>query len=266
MTEIGTLEITTKIGCSVYCKHCPQNVLIDSYKSDIMDMSFDTFSRCIDKLPSGYRVDFSGMCEPFLNPLCVDFLCYIKDTHMVSLFTTMQGLTLDGLRRLVGVPFYPMVIHVADANQNSKIDVNDEYIKKLKFVSQNFNCEYMSHGNPHPQVIDIIGSCAHIAVMDNPVTRAGNVDCLSPVFTTSPIICRSSGDLLNRNGLLPNGDVVVCCMDYSLTNILGNLLRSSYEEIFNSTIKKTLIDNTKSYDKMCICRKCENITFRMDIE
>lgn len=35
----GTLEITTKIGCKVNCKFCPQNLLIKNYFSNSNDAS-----------------------------------------------------------------------------------------------------------------------------------------------------------------------------------------------------------------------------------
>ena len=36
---------------------------------------------------------------------------------------------------------------------------------------------------------------------------------------------------MNHNVLLPNGDVVLCCMDFGMQHVLGNLKRQSYEEI-----------------------------------
>ena len=62
-----SIEITTKIGCPVQCKYCPQDKLIANYKSDKTMMDFKDFRRWIDKVPTHVRVDFSGMCEPFLN-------------------------------------------------------------------------------------------------------------------------------------------------------------------------------------------------------
>jgi hypothetical protein len=37
----------------------------------------------------------------------------------------------------------------------------------------------------------------------------------------------------DQNVLLPNGDVVLCCMDYGLRHVLGNLLRQEYHELFS---------------------------------
>ena len=42
------------------------------------------------------------------------------------------------------------------------------------------------------------------------------------------------GSKLNHSVLLPNGDVVLCCMDYSIKHKVGNLLEQEYCEIFSS--------------------------------
>ena len=52
---------------------------------------------------------------------------------------------------------------------------------------------------------------------------------------------------LYHNVMLPNGDVSLCCMDYGLEYILGNLFEQTYEEIVPP-------------DEACfkICQTCEN--------
>ena len=52
---------------------------------------------------------------------------------------------------------------------------------------------------------------------------------------------------LYHNVLMPNGDVSLCCMDYGLDNIIGNLDNQSYEEVIPQA-------NT-CYD---MCLSCEN--------
>ena len=52
---------------------------------------------------------------------------------------------------------------------------------------------------------------------------------------------------LYHNVLLPNGDVSLCCMDYGLDNILGNLDSQTWEEI---------IPEPETCYTMCL--SCEN--------
>jgi len=46
---------------------------------------------------------------------------------------------------------------------------------------------------------------------------------------------------------LPNGDLSVCCQDYSLEKILGNILEEDYDDLMPPPLT--------TYD---ICSRCEN--------
>jgi len=52
---------------------------------------------------------------------------------------------------------------------------------------------------------------------------------------------------LYHNVLLPNGDVSLCCMDYGLEQILGNLFESEYDDIMPKPLS--------CFD---LCNYCEN--------
>ena len=71
--------------------------------------------------------------------------------------------------------------------------------------------------------------------------------------------CNEKNDaILQNNILLPNGYIELCCMDYSLDYIIGDLNRSTYEEISDGD-KIWLIRNELIYGKEnhnVICRKC----------
>ena len=49
----------------------------------------------------------------------------------------------------------------------------------------------------------------------------------------------SMGVGLNQNVMFPNGDVVICCSDWSLSKITGNLLDTNYNDL-NRTWDKEL--------------------------
>ena len=70
VSQRPTLEITSRIGCSVHCRFCPQEVLLKRYdtkKRDVL-LKYETFKICLDKTPKNLIVDFAGYAEPFLNP------------------------------------------------------------------------------------------------------------------------------------------------------------------------------------------------------
>ena len=64
-------------------------------------------------------------------------------------------------------------------------------------------------------------------------TRAGNVvrnDLVQIASKAIPMTC-GCPERLYHGVLLPNGDMSLCCMDYGLKHIHGNLLTQSYDEI-----------------------------------
>jgi radical SAM protein with 4Fe4S-binding SPASM domain len=75
------------------------------------------------------------------------------------------------------------------------------------------------------------------------------------------LTCRST-PFYDRNVLLPNGDVVLCCMDYNLKHVIGNLLTQTYAEIFAGEPLAEIIkwNEAARFDKCSICKSCENVT------
>ena len=64
----------------------------------------------------------------------------------------------------------------------------------------------------------------------------------------------------HSNILLPNGDVILCCMDYGLKHKLGNLLDQSYNEILNSTEIQKLnkLNNQLGFSEETLCKSCND--------
>ena len=61
---------------------------------------------------------------------------------------------------------------------------------------------------------------------------------------------------------MPNGDVLLCCMDYSYKHRIGNLMEGSYYDLFRSAeLAEIRVSNMQpTPDKCSICRSCENVT------
>lgn len=75
------------------------------------------------------------------------------------------------------------------------------------------------------------------------------------------ISCSLCGKALNHNILLPDGRVLLCCMDYGMKHVLGNLMEQSYEEIMNGkeiNKIKDAINGDESID--VLCRGCSSAT------
>src|SRR5512145_40995 len=100
----GTLEITTRIGCPVRCRYCPQPVLVQAYGGSPRRMAMETFCACVERVPNTVRIDFSGMAEPWLHPDCLAMLHFAADRgHPLALFTTLLEMKSSDLAALAAL-------------------------------------------------------------------------------------------------------------------------------------------------------------------
>lgn len=255
-----TMEFTLRVGCRNMCKYCPQLLIIKKYnklKGDVI-MSFETFKICLDKISKDVRIDFSGMAEPWLNSDATKMLFYAhkNDYKNISVFTTTVGMTEKDFEKIKNIPFSEFMVHLADGEGNTKIQVTENYLKLLNKIKKADikNISYMTMGKIHPLLKKSFGKLAEEKQM---LSRAGNLGFLPKIFHYGQIMCNSPSGL-KHNILLPNGDVYLCCMDYGLTHKLGNLLTDNYESLFKEKefIKiKQKLKNEKLGN--IICRHCE---------
>lgn len=104
-----TMEITPIVGCSVNCRYCPQKLFINEYyktnKFRKNRMSLEEFKICLEKLPLNTLVEFAGFVEPFLNEYSIDMMEYANQLgYRMTLFTTLVGLKLDDIHRILKIP------------------------------------------------------------------------------------------------------------------------------------------------------------------
>ena len=243
------LEITTHIGCPINCTDCPQALLRERYDGRL-DLDFEDYKKVIDKLPDG-RIDFSGMCEPFANPKCTDMILYAAEKHPIALYTTLQGSTMEDYERLKGVKFDIVVLHIPDKDGRSHFQVTDEYLELLKA----WDCHsYSCHGAIDDRVLPVL---KHRPIITYIHDRAGNVkDRPHKTVPNRHIYCATSIKAMNHNVLLPDGTVLMCCMDYGMTGVFGNLFTQSYEEVLNSPTAKAMRETLNEGES--ICRHCTN--------
>ena len=252
------MEITTGIGCIVSCKFCPQKTFLSAYKSNMRKLSLENFKSVLEKMPNTVVVVFSGFAEPFLNEDCTKMILYAsRKGHPVSVFTTGTGMSVKNVNDICGIQFsaYPhggFVLHLADAQGYANIKVDDAYLELLKAIKEAniHNLLLRSMGALHPEVASIFQQ--DLVKTQTMNSRAGyltaegvEIDCCSCVHD-SAVMC-GRDEYVYNNVLLPNGDVVLCCQDFGLKHILGNLLENKYENI---------IPNPLSVFELC--KKCHN--------
>jgi hypothetical protein len=174
----------------------------------------------------------------------------------VAVFTTCVGMTEADVERIRSIPFITFVVHLPDDGSIMPFPKMHGYRDVLAHLcaSHLANLQFMSMGSPHPDVAGV--GCGNISGYIRS-SRAGNVSCHRPVRKTGAIRCIPSPKM-RRNVLLPNGDVVLCCHDYGMENILGNLLVCRYEDLFTGMPYRNILarqENEESGD--ILCRHCD---------
>jgi hypothetical protein len=270
------MELTTMIGCPLMCTFCPQDNLRTNYGKGIKYMQPVDLIKVLVKLPKNTRIDFSGMSEPWANPECTQMLeMVLYMGFKVAIYTTLYGMT-DPERVRKVLESHPeqvevIMLHLPDANGNMKGWKNNEEWQRAAAVISHTNVPcgvgamtMDKNGVVHPDLQPMVGQLAGWVGH----TRADSLDpeqVAGQALSVTPrndfaLTCRST-PFYDRNVLLPNGDVVLCCMDYNLKHVIGNLLTQTYDEMMQGKPLQDLIkmNEADGFDKCSICKSCENV-------
>lgn len=119
-----------------------------------------------------------------------------------------------------------------------------------------------AQGEPHPRIKKMCEGKFDISTSLH--DRAGNLqseNLLHKQNESGILSCTLCGQDLNHNVLLPDGTLLLCCMDYGMKHVLGNLRKETYEEIMTgehiNRIKEGLLGDEKID---ILCRMCSNAT------
>ena len=244
MTIFGPrrLEITTMNYCKIRCiPFCPQDAFVQAYKGRKAYLSFEDFALALSHTPEDVGMNFAGFVEPFLNPEAIDMVEYAHDMgRTIYLYTTLVGLTPEGVDRLAKVKLKELCLHLPDANGIAKIpdDANSREVlaRALRKL--------------HPT--------AFVSMNDHfrPNNRAGNAPMPDfHVRTRGPFVC-SWLHAIYSPVMLPDGTCCCCCMDWGLRHILGNILECTYDDLLKSKEWKMLRHNSWGLNGNTLCRTC----------
>jgi len=228
-------------------------------------MTWNLYKKCIDKVPQNVEIGFGGFSEAFQNPLCTNMILYAKKKHhRIKIYTTLVSSNLKDIDTLLsnlsldkGGKDY-MYIHLPSVEKFDQIRITKHYKIILKrLVSSNLpNIVFLQHGSLLNKSLTKIMKSRNVQYF--PVnSRVGT----TPQFLNIKIpkkrgIISCSIKLRDRI-LLPNGNVVICCQDFGLRHIVGNLYNSKFSDI----IKNKKIDFIRSAwadeSKDVLCRYCD---------
>ncbi len=264
---MSALEITTHIGCSNACSYCPQNKLVKAYSAKNADrtMSFQVFKECINKVPVSVNVHFSGMCDPWLNPACSRMLLYAYDKgHKLSVYTGLAGITESDLDLFENINFRDFSVHLPSLESCMNFEVNADYLNRVSRLASGRmkNLFFRAHGNELlPSIQSIMNKMKRQVDWFPLTTRAGNIQLDGVAHYTKRRKTIGCVRHFRQNILLPNGDVLLCCADYGMQHVLGNLLVSGYDNLFTSEEFLKVKRGVWCEASDILCKYCDGYTY-----
>ena len=263
--KMRKLEVTTMAPCHLGCTFCPHEIFQRNYLSANRSkiMSLEIFLKCLSKLPIEIGISFGGMSEPFLNPLCTDMILEAKSRgHTIEIFTTLVGLTYSKLRQWtdalsLGYAQHEdrVFVHLPSAEGHDKLPVTREYLSCLEHLAtHDCKVEFHYHGSR------IADSISHIKFDDRlqhwPLhNRATNETQILRMTKrkVGQIACVMNAEV---NILLPDGEVCLCCQDFGIEHILGNLSTNETKSLYESSAFKNILKGWYDDSLEIPCRYC----------
>ena len=259
-----TIEISLYVGCGVNCSYCPQLSLFK--RSEKKTLSVAEYKILLAKIPKFVGIAFIGMSEPLLHKDFKEILEHtIQENYKVVCFTTLPdkypehvSLFLDSSLWLV------RSLHIRD-DQMSYKNNSDFYYKNVE--------AYFSQINTTIKKDRISILTKNVDPIIERLLTKYNLN--SHVYRTEPFVrikapmkyratpnkpikgnicCSEKHDKIQH--LLPDGDVVLCCMDVEKNHVLGNLFKDSYESLFRSAEYNKILEGFTNDKIKTICRTC----------
>jgi Iron-sulfur cluster-binding domain len=236
------LEITTSARCSVDCRlFCPQNTVFKSaYEPSTKFLSLPDFKLAIRTVPKDVWIAFAGFSEPFMNHEAIDMMEYARsEGHKLTLFSTLVGLTKEGIERIRNANPEVFVLHTPDNRGIAHIPDTDNYRELLSLAFRRLN---------------VTGTSIMSSNFESN-ERAGNCEKVKPRHVRGPIMCRKLDH--PEFVMLPDLRVVGCCMAWSLEWVVGSLRLQTFQEIIDGAEYQRVRRNRLALDGDTICRRCK---------
>ncbi len=234
-------NFSTRMGCSVACAFCPQKALMSNYKSSERLLTRDNFIKAISNIKGSpvKSIGFGSFSEPLENENFYDFVNMAFDNgYGVDISTTLKNLSIDGLKKIKDRDiFYGISIQPIGINNRYGLPDEEAWGNIRKFFELN------PKGNIHLWCVDNnlsdddkeilnkrVERYTSIKIEYNKITsRGGIITNLgnTPLLKQKSLVCK----LFLGPVILPNGDITICCNDFSLKHISGNIYKQTLNEI-----------------------------------
>lgn len=237
----NSMEFTMQVGCSVGCNFCPQGTFVKNYKSNIKRFSKENFEKALSNLEgsSVKEIKFSGFSEPLENNEIYDFvrIAYNKG-YKVELITTLKHFSKEQFEKIKDLSI-TCHISIQPPSLNNRKGLSDEEawenIAQLLSASPKcnivFGCLDNNLSTWHKNALKDLERKLNISIKYEKYTqRAGYLNKSDINLKHQQLICKHNMGPV----ALPNGDLALCCMDFGLKHIIGNIFEQKYTTILNN--------------------------------
>ena len=279
----SSLEITVSPACSKLCDYCPQTEYIGNYKKKFSNedkfLTLNTLKEVSKNIPQSTIIKWTGFTEPLD---CKEFDSSVQflseKGYRQQISTTLLGREnsqkyyLENLNK-----FFEHTLHLPDDIKLMKGKFDDKYknyveevIKQLHKNKIEFSI-FLIGENFHPIIQEMIKRLVKEFNLDDKVIIAKYLNTRASAIEPSKFgLKQTEKNFSNKNGyfcsyqrlnqgvLLPNGKVALCCQDYGLEAIIGDLKENNLDEIYNSIEKNQNSKKNFIEGNFSPCNRCEH--------
>ena len=260
-TKIG-LEVSTHIGCPRACNHCPQPLLASRYHGE-RSFTLESFQKALRTVPTWIDLAFTGFSEALSCKAGMEMIEWaIGRGHQCTISTTLFGYNKEKVDRLIKLPWKHIVLHLpSDQGEITTLKITPEYLELLRYAVEKWRVH--PHLMPqrfgpttYPEVQKIFDDAGITLPNYGLHDRAGALVQIG-YHGRRPGPLPLCGKMF-RGNLLPNGDVCLCCNDYGIQHVFGNLFTDDYQEIFRGEKFRQFIKESQEPDSNVLCRTCHD--------
>lgn len=260
MKKFKNIYVEIIKNCNLKCPFCPSSKLKQKQK-----ISYDQFKLIIEQIKDyteGIYLHILG--EPLLHPDLFKMIEYASMFVKVSL-TTNGHLLGKYLNQIINSNLYILNLSMQSLVNKSDAFI-EEYFKNVLLLLENKKNTLNVHlriWNNHKNNY-LLNQKLHQLIEKNHLTSYTNVHISYGEEFDWPSI--NDEENLNHTkclggkkqlGILTNGDVVCCCLDYLGNTKIGNIYETLFSQIINDKQYLKVLDGwNKQQPYFELCKKC----------
>lgn len=264
-----TVRIETTNHCNAACTFCPR----ESIGRDKTFMNQELFEKIVKECAEGgcKTIHLHNFGEPLMDKQLPERVAYIKQMGIprVKIYCNgafLKGKMAEGLIR-AGLDEIKVSIDGADAEEFNRLRIGlnhqttVDHTREFKALRDRINpggnpvivaaCSQTSNKKQTAEMLKAVVDRVDFASLHN---WAGARSWL----LGSKKIRKPCDRLWRTFTILVNGDVALCCLDYSGKQLLGNVGESSIREIWDNAIYRKLRNwhRRSKQDRIDLCKDC----------